>query len=67
MKMSNSKKEVLYKAVYEPIMNTRIRVLRTGSPLPALTRGEATEIDTLLHNLEIEIWKNIKETLNILD
>lgn len=62
MKMSDTKKQELYKAFSDPIVKLRIEISRSdvnGSPL----KGDA--LDRKLFKLEMEIWRNIASAMGI--
>lgn len=59
MKLSEQKKEALYQAFSRPIRETRVDV-RIGS-------FSAGQLDHLLMQAELRIWRRICEALNLTD
>ena len=60
MRMSEKKRSELYNAVRENIMVLRIEI-------PNMNMLTDEKIDDKLRKLEIDIWKDIKKTLNLQD
>ncbi len=60
MKMSSEKKAALYSAVSAPIVDLRFTVRKT---ITKMVEREA--IDTLLFQLEQQLWRKIKVALNL--
>lgn len=61
MRISEKKKTELYAAIYDPIMDSRIKVLRNDASL------RPRDADDLLHKLTNEIWDSVKAKLEIDD
>lgn len=60
MKLSQKKQFELYKAMTSPITHLRSDIVQNGSPGSEI-------LDQRLFNLEQQIWRNVKETLNIVE
>jgi hypothetical protein len=60
MKLSEKKRTELYKAISEPIFQTRIGISRMG---PGDKKLE--QVDEKLFKLEQEIWKEVTKALGI--
>jgi len=58
MKISKARRAELYAAITVPITDMRIQLLRLSSN---------NSLDDKLFMLEKQIWKNVKETLNLED
>ena len=58
MKMSKARRAELYAAIATPIIDMRIHLLRLSSN---------NSLDDKLFRLEKQIWKNVKEVLNLED
>ena len=59
VKMSEKKRQEVYAAISNSIMETRIDINKSDKPI------EPLEIDGKLFNLEICIWKRVKQALNL--
>ncbi len=59
MKMSEKKRQDVYAAISNSIMDCRIEIQKERGEITALA------IDGKLFNLEIEIWKRVKQALGI--
>lgn len=59
MKMSEKKRQEVYSAISDSIMDLRIELNKEGSAIKPLS------IDSDLFKLEIKIWKKVKRALNI--
>ena len=57
MKMSEKKRQELYDAMSDRIMQLRIDI----------KQGNIVDIDGALFKLEIDIWQRVKKVLNIKD
>ena len=58
MKISKARRAELYAAIAAPITDMRIQLLRLSSN---------NSLDDKLFKLEKQIWKNVKEVLNLED
>ena len=61
MKISDLRKERLYQAIAEPLIEARIEVLKDGNSMTA------NQVEERISELETAIWDQVKEALDITD
>lgn len=64
MNISGNKRDALYDAIHDPIMDIRVKVGIARKDGKLLT---IEEIDELLFSLPTEVWERQKEVLSIKD
>jgi len=61
MKLSEKRKAILFNAIADNVMDLRLKVQNRHGEY------KTTNLDTMLFNLQMDIWRNVKQALNLVD